>query len=234
MTPAEDAGIGGGGGSGGGGGGSGGGGGGGAAGGGAGGGGMTGGGAGGGTGGGTTSGPESVTLVPMMEQAQYGTTHDGGDLWVYEATSVPFTVKIENYSEYGGPTMTGTYTLRTEDSDYASCGFCLLLRRGNERYLPVISAGQTVTITALSKVTGERFAGTVNQPLEFRQVTINPQTFATTDVPNGKRLLAAGFTFNAVLQPPVCGGHGHLHGNTCHCDPGYMLDPTNPANCIPQ
>ncbi len=30
----------------------------------------------------------------------------------------------------------------------------------------------------------------------------------------------------------VCGGHGHMDGDTCHCDENYELDPDDPANCI--
>ena len=29
-----------------------------------------------------------------------------------------------------------------------------------------------------------------------------------------------------------CGGHGHLHGDVCHCDEGYVLDPDDPTNCV--
>jgi hypothetical protein len=169
-----------------------------------------------------------------MEQGQYATTHGGGEVWRYGARSGAFVVDLESYTEYGGPAAPGSYTLRAEDSSYASCAFCLVLRRGSERYMPVFAAGKTVTFSAMGKRAGERFTGTVNQALEFREVTINTQTFATTDVPNGKRLSVAGFTFDVALQPPECGGHGHLHGSTCHCDPGYRLDPTNPRNCVPQ
>lgn len=62
--------------------------------------------------------------------------------------------------------------------------------------------------------------------MEFREVPINTTTYATTDVPGGKRLLVAPWSWE-------CGGHGHLHGSTCHCDAGYQVDPQNPANCIP-
>jgi hypothetical protein len=49
------------------------------------------------------------------------------------------------------------------------------------------------------------------------------------------------WTFDATLEAfgggepeAECGGHGQLHGDHCHCDPGYRLDPQNPRNCIPQ
>jgi hypothetical protein len=196
-------------------------------------GGAAGGASGGGAPGGSTEGPEQVTVVGTMEQGQYATTHGGGEVWRYGARSGPFIVDLESYSEFGAPTMPGTYTLRTDDSNYASCAFCLVLRRGTERYMPVFAPGKTVAFTSLGKRAGERFSGMLNDRLEFRQVTINAQTFATADVPNGKRLSVAGFAWNVVLVPPECGGHGHLHGSTCHCDPGYRVDPANPRNCVP-
>lgn len=29
-----------------------------------------------------------------------------------------------------------------------------------------------------------------------------------------------------------CGGHGHLEGDECHCDEGYIQDPDDPTTCI--
>jgi hypothetical protein len=166
-----------------------------------------------------------------MEQGEYGTTHGGGQVWRYGGRSESFTIALENYSEFGGPAMPGSYTLKADDSDYAGCAVCLVIRRGAERYMPIVSTGKTATLTSLGKRAGERFAGNVDR-LEFREVTINPTNFMTTDVPNGRRLLVEGFSFSVVLAPPECGGHGHLHGTSCHCDPGYRLDPMNPRNCI--
>jgi len=32
----------------------------------------------------------------------------------------------------------------------------------------------------------------------------------------------------------ICGGHGHPHGGACHCDGGYITDPSDSTNCIPE
>ncbi|MCA3012714.1 MAG: hypothetical protein INH41_09995 [Myxococcaceae bacterium] len=196
--------------------------------------GAAGGSSGGAAGGGAAVTPEGVTLEPTMAQGRYASTHGGGEVWRYGARSGTFTLSIESYTEYGGPTRPGPFTLRPEDASLATCGTCLLLRRGSERYLPVVTAGATVTFSALGRRAGERFSGTVDRALEFRQVTIDGQTYATSDVPNGKRLSVAPFPFDVALVSPECGGYGHRHGSTCHCDPGYQLDPTNPLNCVPR
>jgi len=33
-------------------------------------------------------------------------------------------------------------------------------------------------------------------------------------------------------QSEECGGHGHIDGDHCHCDTGYVLDPDDPLNCV--
>jgi hypothetical protein len=38
---------------------------------------------------------------------------------------------------------------------------------------------------------------------------------------------------HAPADASECGGHGHLHGTECHCDPGYQQDPDDPGMCIP-
>ena len=38
---------------------------------------------------------------------------------------------------------------------------------------------------------------------------------------------------HAPADPSECGGHGHLHGTECHCDPGYEQDPDDAGMCIP-
>lgn len=199
----------------------------------------TGGGAGGGGAGGADGGggegaprPTTVTVVLVQSAAEYSTAQGGDQVWRFGGISSPFIVNLENYSRYGGPTTAGRYTLRPEDSSYQSCAFCLMLRRGSERYMPVFVPGKTVTYTSLGTRPNERFSGAIDHQIELRQVTIDPRTFSTSDVANGKRLVLNGFSFSAVIEPPECGGNGHLHGNVCHCDPGFRLDPTNPRNCI--
>lgn len=29
-----------------------------------------------------------------------------------------------------------------------------------------------------------------------------------------------------------CGGYGHLHGDHCHCDDGYTVDPDDHTMCV--
>jgi hypothetical protein len=38
---------------------------------------------------------------------------------------------------------------------------------------------------------------------------------------------------HTAADPEECGGHGHLHGTSCHCDTGYKQDPLDEGMCIP-
>ena len=60
---------------------------------------------------------------------------------------------------------------------------------------------------------------------------------------NGRLLLTAFIVSTVALfgliagcddenDEPICGGHGHLHDDECHCDDGYILDPDDSLNCI--
>jgi uncharacterized protein YceK len=37
---------------------------------------------------------------------------------------------------------------------------------------------------------------------------------------------------HCVKKSVECGGHGHIHGDSCHCDKGYKQDPGDKKNCI--
>ncbi|MBL8949287.1 MAG: hypothetical protein JNK82_00825 [Myxococcaceae bacterium] len=174
---------------------------------------------------------EMVTVAPTMPEVRYF-NEMGQGVWLYGAQTGAFVVSIESYAGYGAPSTPGTYTLQQIDSSYLTCAVCVIMKRGAERYMPVYTPGKTVTLSQLGTMQGQRFAGSVDA-LEFREVTI-AANYTTTDVPNGRRLLVSAHAWDHALPAPECGGHGHTHGNTCHCDPGYGVDPANPMNCIPQ
>jgi len=176
---------------------------------------------------------EEISLVMSNPSGKYGTTHGGGQAWVFNGESGPFQVDVENYTGFGGAAAVGPFAMRSADADYDTCGLCVVLRRGEETYMPVDPEGTSFQLSELGKFAGERFSGRAEVSLEFRQVTIQPSTYATSGVPGGKRLRVAPWGWSAVLQQPECGGHGHLHGSSCHCDAGYRRDPQDPLNCIP-
>ena len=147
-------------------------------------------------------------------------------------------LRLENYAGFGGPQAPGRFVIDARDADYASCGLCLVLHtdcagggaRCESTWMPVPDSG-AVELTALGTGEDEAFSGRL-EGLRFRPVSIDPMTYATTVLPGGEEITLADWAFDTLLQVE-CSGHGHLHGNTCHCDPGYQTDPEDPGRCVP-
>jgi hypothetical protein len=60
---------------------------------------------------------------------------------------------------------------------------------------------------------------------EGRWAERNCGTAATCEVDGGEAHCHA-------KAPAECGGHGHLHGDECHCDEGYELASDDPKVCV--
>lgn len=189
----------------------------------------------------------TFAFTPSTAGALYTIDEGLKPVWLYRAkASTSAQLTIENHVGYGGPAMPGTFEIAAKDSSYNTCGFCVVLEtqchsHGDElhcdrAYMPISGS---YTLKTLGTSAQERFEGTLNDVV-FALVQIDPATAKTTPVPGATPVKLSGpFTWSEQLQvrqppEPECSGHGHLHGDTCHCDPGYKLDPQDKARCIPQ
>lgn len=180
--------------------------------------------------------PEEV-VVMTREESQ-------GQSWYLEAIHEDRILTILLDPAYDGPSAPGLFEIGSSETNYATCGICIRLETGcvpegrafrcEKSFMPAPQG--TLTLTSMGHSTGQSFAGALEDIL-FNEVNIHPDTFATTVISGGEEYLLDTFSFNEEvlnLTPPVvCGGHGHRHGNHCHCDPGYRVDPQDPLNCIP-
>ncbi len=191
----------------------------------------------------------SFPLTITRALARLATDSQQGLIWSYLGyAGNSAQIEVQNYTTYGGPDALGSYIFSAADESLADCGVCVRLETQchshgdhlhcDKTYMP--KAGASATFTALGRATGERFAGSLEGVI-FQEVTIDPSTLATTPVAGAPELRLAGdsFAWDEALRveaPPaeVCGGHGHLHGDACHCDAGYRLNPQDPRDCIPQ
>lgn len=108
-------------------------------------------------------------------------------------------VAIEVYEEFGGPISPAVINLGTGDNtNYATCGTCVLLFNNGSEQIHFQSAG-SLTITELDPVVGGTFAGTFAGTLI--EVTIDPTTFVSTPVPGGCSLTESNYAFSATLDP---------------------------------
>ena len=191
--------------------------------------------------------PGGYVFSPTRHVASWGLDPEGKDAWTYigQAGSRAQMI-IENLVNYGGRDMTGEYTIGADEQSYSTCGFCVLLETRCHSHGSDLHCEQTYmpksgrfTLTKLDREAQGRFAGQLDDVV-FQRVTINPQTLETRPVAGAPEVrLSMSFVWDAPLvvrQAPAqeCGGHGHLHGDHCHCDAGYKVDPQDSKNCIPQ
>ncbi len=187
---------------------------------------------------------EELNFSSPNARAATGAAEDGGQVWLLEASGGDAVLTLELYEGFGGPTSPGVVAMTNAETNYATCGTCLILQTGCyahddhfhcERTFMPRAEGQ-VRFDVIGANAGDRLAGEL-QELVFQEVSIGAD-FQTAPVDDGAVLRLATWAFDVTLSTlggseGECGGHGHMHGNTCHCDPGYRLDPDNPALCIP-
>ncbi len=189
--------------------------------------------------------PPESPFTMNEDQLRIRTAHDqDGRLWLVEGVTSRERMVVLVDELFGGPTEPGTYEITEAETSYETCGLCVILQAGCQRvgsevqceYEFMPRAQGEVVLEALGEDPGDLVAGEL-RGLVFQEVEIGPE-FRTTVVPGGVEVDLMTWRFEGPIeegpqQPPeVCGGHGHRHGNHCHCDPGYRLDPTDPLNCI--
>lgn len=179
----------------------------------------------------------ALTLDGAEVTARTLLDHDGDRVWLLDARADGHRLRLENYAAFGGPVAPGRVAIEAVDADYASCGLCLVLETDcaaggacETTWMPVPGSG-AVELTALGDGEGEPMSGQL-EGLMFREVEIDAETYATTVVPGGSETALSDWAFDVMLDVE-CSGHGHLHGDTCHCDAGYQNDPNDPGRCVP-
>ncbi|WP_181197578.1 hypothetical protein [Enhygromyxa salina] len=162
-----------------------------------------------------------------------------------EASDGDAVLTLEIYEAFGGPTSPAVVDITEAETNYATCGTCLILQTGCvahedhfdcERTFMPRAEGQ-VHLHVLGANAGEQFAGELLD-LVFQEVSIG-EDLQTEPVADGELLDLDAWAFDVQLDAlggaqEECGGHGHLHDGHCHCDPGYELDPEDPTQCIPE
>ena len=115
-------------------------------------------------------------------------------------------LRIELYAGYGAPTSPGVVDLTDAETDYATCGTCLMLRTGcvshgdhydcTATFMP--RAEGQIQIDAIGSAAGEQLTGELKN-IVFQQVSIG-QNYATTPVANGDKMNLATWSFDVQLD----------------------------------
>ncbi|MBX3199797.1 MAG: hypothetical protein KF894_16800 [Labilithrix sp.] len=198
---------------------------------------------------GDEAGDASLACAPTTPpsgdaRAAFAEAHGGGVAWGYESKDSDAVLVIEAHAGAGGPMSAGRHTIGPDDVSYASCGLCVILetgckeRRGRRQcakaFMPV--EGGSVSLSRIELEEGGVVAGALDDVV-LREVQIGVDG-KTQPVPDGETLCISAHTFAASMTAASggeeCGGHGHPHGDHCHCDEGYVPDPADDKRCIPE
>ena len=196
------------------------------------------------SGAGADAGAAALSFMPSELRGTVATSEDGSHLWLLEGVDGAALLRLELYEAYGGPTGPGHVDITAAETNYATCGTCVVYQTGcaahgdhyhcERTFMPTLGGG--VHLDALGQAVGTAMTGAL-EGLTLREVTIGSD-YSTTEVAGGQRYQVGRWAFDVALEAAggaaECGGHGHLDGDHCHCDTGYVLDPTNPLNCIPE
>ena len=187
---------------------------------------------------------DSLDFNPSNPRGATTTAEDGTRVWLVEAIDGATALTIELYEAYGGPTTAGVVEMIQQETSYATCGTCLILRTGcvahndhmdcQKSFMP--RAEGQMEIQTLGMSPGQRLSGSLSD-LVFQEVTIGSRG-QTNPVTGGELFELNSWPFNVRLEAlngpeAACSGHGQLHGDHCDCDPGYRRDPQDPMRCIP-
>ncbi len=133
--------------------------------------------------------PTGMCDINEVTVAAEQATGDGGNLsyTLRTSTDSPYNViQIQSLSDWNGPTSPGVYSL--DGINYADCGLCLLAYTGctDEGCDKTLYAQEgEVEFTAIGLATGDQVTAQLRNVV-FREVTINEETFQSTEVPNGQ------------------------------------------------
>lgn len=195
-------------------------------------------------------GDHDLDFNPGDVTAQVGETEAHEHLWNLQGVDDGIIINVEMYEQFGARTTPGEVELEGDELNYATCGTCVLMRTGCEAHgdhfhcdHTFMATGGHVDLEAIGTAEGETLAGALHD-IGFQEVTIDSETYQSTPVADGETYELDAWDFDVTLEAmghshggggdEECGGHGHLHGDHCHCDDGYVQDPNDASQCIPE
>ena len=147
-----------------------------------------------------------LTFSPTSSQGSVGEAQDGSKVWLFEAVDGGTILRIELYAGYGAPTSPGIVDITANETDYATCGTCIMLRTGcvahNDHYdctgtfMP--KAEGEMHIDAIGAAAGDNLTAELKD-LVFQEVTIG-QNYSTTPVADGDQLHLEAWSFDVQLE----------------------------------
>ena len=152
-----------------------------------------------------TTEPTDLVFTASSAQGSVGNAQDGSKIWIVEAMDRDTILRIELYAGYGAPTSPGTVDITNVETDYATCGTCLMLRTGcvahgdhydcTGTFMP--RAEGQVQVDAIGQEAGDQLTGQLKE-IVFQQVSIG-QDYTTTPISGGDQLRLETMSFDVQL-----------------------------------
>ena len=127
--------------------------------------------------------------------------------WVLIAKADDTWLYVENYPGFGGASGPETRKLKKKDTNYGTCGVCVLLKTGCQphgnhshcaaTFMP--ETGGSVTFDELGSAPGEIWSGSLSA-MTFVEVSMDSETFETTPIEGGETVEFDGYDFQVTLE----------------------------------
>ena len=150
--------------------------------------------------------PNDLVFNPSNTQGSVGAAQDGSEVWIFEAMDGGTMLRMELYAGYGAPTSPGVVDITSVETNYATCGTCLMLRTGcvahgdhydcTGTFMP--RAEGQVQVDAIGTAAGEQLTGQIRD-IVFQQVSIG-QDYTTTPVNGGDLHRIESWAFDVQLS----------------------------------
>jgi hypothetical protein len=171
-------------------------------------------------------------------RAELAKDSNGDRVWLYDATNGDTSsfeaLSVQIYDGAHPHTSPGTYTITAKDTSYKSCANCFLFHTGCWRSLGTLQCekvlmprvGSTYTINNVGFSLGSTLDIDIEH-MEFQEVTIDPDTYATTPVAGGDTWCLDDVNASATLVDPAFVDMPQPTGLSCEypAPPYYFLGP---------
>jgi hypothetical protein len=122
-------------------------------------------------------------------------------------------IEVQNFPGFGpGLTTAGTASMAGENSDFASCGTCVIAFDDSTQAFFLPNSG-SLNFTALPATVGANFDVTFSN-VSFREVTIDFQNYTSSDVPGGATFTITTYRLNGPATYYPCSLAGFESGDS--------------------
>ena len=153
---------------------------------------------------------DGATLVfdPANAKGSVGDGQDGSKVWLLKAMDGDTILHVQLYAGRGAPTIPGVVDITESETDYSTCGTCLVLQTGcfahGDHYdctgIFMPRAEGELHLNAIGTAVGEKLTGELKN-IVFQEVSMD-QNYSTTPIAGGEQFQVDSLSFDVQLEAP--------------------------------